>query len=198
MRLVNIARMQGQVLSIQVGPARPTMIQGREVLTAFHKQPVSGAVAVGRLGLAGDEQADLSVHGGLTKAVYAYPHEHYPVWRTLRAQAGLAPWGEATGGGLVGENLTLTGLLEAQAWVGDVLRFPRCALAVSEPRFPCIKFDAAMGFRQASKMMAQSGYCGFYLGVVEPGDLVPGEAYELVPGPREVSISELFRARLKR
>jgi MOSC domain-containing protein YiiM len=168
------------------------------VLTAFHKQPVSGAVAVGRLGLAGDEQADPSVHGGLTKAVYAYPHEHYAVWQTLRAQAGLAPWGDTAAGGLVGENLTLTGLLEAQAWVGDVLRFPRCALAVSEPRFPCFKFDAAMGFRQASKMMAQSGYCGFYLGVVEPGDLAPGEAYELVPGPREVSIAELFNARVKR
>ena len=189
--------MSRRVVSIQTGPARPMTIQGREVLTAYRKLPAEAPVAVGPLGLAGDEQADPSVHGGLTKAVYAYPHEHYPVWQTLRAQAGLAPWGGPADPGLMGENLTLTGLLDAEAFVGDLLRFPGCALAVSEPRFPCFKFDAAMGFRHAARMMAQSGYCGYYLAVREPGAIRAGEAFELVPGPREVSIAELFRARIK-
>jgi MOSC domain-containing protein YiiM len=98
----------------------------------------------------------------------------------------------------MGENLTITGLLETDAWIGDVLRFPRCALAVSEPRFPCFKFEAAMGFRQSVKLMAQSGYCGFYLAVREEGLLEAGEAFELIPGPRDVSIAELFAARMKR
>jgi MOSC domain-containing protein YiiM len=96
----------------------------------------------------------------------------------------------------MGENLTLAGLLENQAWIGDVLRFPNCELAVSEPRFPCFKFDAAMGFNQATKLMAANGWCGFYLAVRVAGTLQAGERFELVPGPREVGIVELFRARV--
>ena len=97
----------------------------------------------------------------------------------------------------MGENLTLTGLLEADAWVGDVLEFPDCRLAISEPRYPCFKFEARM-FRQASKMMAQSGYCGFYLSVRQAGTIAAGEGYRLVPGSREVSIRELFIAKMKK
>jgi len=152
-------------------------------------------VAVGPMGVAGDEQADTSVHGGLSKAVYAYPVEHYPFWQTVRAQAGVAGWDALLPHGALGENLTLTGLLENQAWVGDVLRFSDCELAVSEPRFPCFKFNAAMGFKHASKLMAANAWCGFYLSVRSPGHVAAGEAFELVPGPREVGISELFRAR---
>ena len=100
--------------------------------------------------------------------------------------------------GFLGENLTLAGLLESQAWVGDVLRFADCALAVSEPRYPCFKFNAAMGFNQASKLMAQSGWCGMYLAVRVPGTLRAGEAFTLLPGPREVGIAELFRSKMSR
>jgi MOSC domain-containing protein YiiM len=98
--------------------------------------------------------------------------------------------------GMLGENLTLASLLEEQVWIGDVLRFPGCELAVSEPRFPCFKFDAAMGFDQAAKMMVASAWCGFYLAVRQPGKLAAGDAFELIPGPREVGIPELFRARV--
>lgn len=188
----------GRVLSVQVGAARPLRIQGREVLSAYGKRPVPGGVSVGRLGLDGDEQADPSVHGGLSKAVYAYPFEHYAFWRTVRAQARVALWDEALPPGALGENLTLTGLTEAQAWIGDVLKFPDCALAISEPRYPCFKFEHAMGFRQSARLMAQSGYCGFYLAVREEGTVRAGDAFELVPGPREVSIAELFAARMRR
>jgi MOSC domain-containing protein YiiM len=187
-----------QVLAVNTARAVPVAIAGRKVLTAIGKRAVAGAVAVHALGIQGDEQADLSVHGGLSKAVYAYPSEHYAFWRTLRAQAGVSLWDDALPHGSLGENLTIAGLLETQAHVGDVLRFARCALAVSEPRQPCFKFNAAMGFAQAAKMMAQSGWCGFYLAVREPGWIEAGEPFVLEPGPREVSIAELFAAQMSR
>lgn len=185
--------------SVNVARARATSIDGRSVLTAIGKRSVGDApVAVRPLGLEGDEQADLSVHGGLAKAVYAYPSEHYPFWQTVRAQAGVAPWDDILPAGALGENLTLAGLLETEAWIGDVLRFADCELVVSEPRYPCFKFNAAMGFNQASKLMAQSGWCGLYLAVRVPGTLRAGEAFSVVPGPREVGIAELFRAKMSR
>ncbi|MCM5681859.1 MOSC domain-containing protein [Schlegelella sp. S2-27] len=191
-----------RVVAVNAGRVREVEIHGRQVATGYGKQPVAGPVQVRALGLAGDEQADLSVHGGLEKAVYGYPHEHYAFWATVRAQAKAQPWAADPAASLppgsFGENLTLLGLLESQVWVGDVLRFAHCALAVSAPRQPCFKFDAAMGFRHASKLMVQSGYCGFYLAVREPGRIEAGEACELIPGPREVSIRELFQARIRR
>ena len=189
--------MSGQILSVNVALAREASINGRSVMTAIGKRGVEGAVAVHPLGLAGDEQADLSVHGGLSKAVYAYPSEHYPFWQTVRAQAQVSLWDEPLPHGFMGENLTLAGLLENQAWVGDVLRFADCELAVSEPRYPCFKFNAAMGFNQASKLMAQSGWCGMYLSVRVPGTVRAGEAFTLLPGPREVGIAELFRSKMR-
>ncbi|GAB4041413.1 MAG: MOSC domain-containing protein [Rubrivivax sp.] len=187
-----------QVLSVNVATARRVSIDGRTVLTAIHKRPVSGPVSVRPLGLDGDEQADLSVHGGLAKAVYAYPAEHFTFWQTVRAQARAAPWDEPVAPGLMGENLTLQGLTEDRLWIGDRLRLPGCVLAVSEPRFPCFKFGAAMSFAQAVKLMAQSGFCGAYLGVVEPGTVSAGDPVVLEPGPREVNLRELFRARMAR
>ncbi|MDO9314480.1 MAG: MOSC domain-containing protein [Burkholderiaceae bacterium] len=183
------------VLSINVANAHAITIDGREVLTAIHKRSVNGPVEARPLGLVGDEQADQSVHGGLSKAVYAYPIEHYAFWQTVRAQAGVAGWNDELPHGFMGENLTITGLLESQVCVGDVLRFANCDLAVSEPRFPCFKFNATMGFNQAAKLMAANAWCGFYLSVRVPGPLVAGESFELIPGPRDVGITELFRAR---
>ena len=193
-----MAPMPRRLLSICTALARPVEIEGREVLSAIGKRRVDGPVQVQPLGLAGDEQADLSVHGGLSKAVYAYPSEHYPFWQTVRAQARVSLWDEALPHGLLGENLTLAGLLETQAWVGDVLRFADCDLAISEPRFPCFKFNAAMGFKHAAKLMAANAWCGFYLAVRKPGRLQAGEVFELIPGPREVGISELFRSKMSR
>ncbi|WP_295645145.1 MOSC domain-containing protein [uncultured Methylibium sp.] len=184
----------GRVLSVNLGQSRPLRAGDRTVLSAIGKRGVDGDVAVGPLGLAGDEQADPSVHGGLDKAVYAYPAEHYPFWRTVRAQAKVSLWDEDLPHGHVGENLTLSGVLENQLWVGDLLRFPRCELAVAGPRQPCYKFNAVMGFNQAAKLMVQSGYCGAYLAVRVPGLIAAGETFELVPGPREVGIPELFRS----
>lgn len=191
-----------QLLSVNVAPVTSVMIKGRRVATAIGKRPVStlsqpDRIAVHPLGLEGDEQADPSVHGGLSRALYAYPHEHYAFWQTVRAQAQVALWDEALPHGLLGENLTITGLIEGDAYIGDVLRFPDCALAVSEPRYPCFKFEAVMGFKHAPKMMAQSGFSGIYLAVRRPGSIAAGEHYVLEPGPRETSIREIFLAKMK-
>jgi MOSC domain-containing protein YiiM len=185
-----------QILGIQVGSARKVLIGGRAVLTAIRKTSVSGAVEVKTLGLEGDEQVDLSVHGGLEKAVYAYPSEHYGFWRQQRVNAGLAEIDDQLPFGAMGENLTLSGLLEADLWVGDVLEFAHCTLRVEQPREPCFKFNAAMGFNTAVKAMAQSGFCGFYLSVDRAGSLQAGENFALRQGPRRISIPERFNARM--
>jgi len=188
----------GRLLSLNVARARAVPIRDREVMTAIGKRAVDGPRAVGTLGIDGDEQADLTVHGGPSKAVYAYPSEHYPFWQTVRAQAGVAAWDEPLVPGALGENLTLAGVVESDVFIGDVLRFPGCALAVSGPRFPCFKLNAAMGFAHAAKLMVQSGWCGWYLSMREPGTIAAGESFTVVPGPREVGIGELFRARMGR
>ena len=184
------------LVGVQVALARKVLISGRNILTAIHKTAVRGPVQVKALGLEGDEQADLSVHGGLEKAIYAYPQEHYDFWRDARLAAGVAGIDSAMDHGAMGENLTLKGLLETDVWVGDVLRFANCVLRVSQPREPCFKFNAAMGFNMATKMMAQKGNCGFYLSVDEPGSLQAGEAFELIPGPRRLSIPSRFEAKM--
>jgi MOSC domain-containing protein YiiM len=186
-----------KVLHVCTGQARRTRINGRDVVTAIHKSPTSQAVAVGALGLQGDEQADLTVHGGLSKAVYAYPSEHLPFWQTVRAQAGVSLWDEPVPPGLLGENLLLQGVLETDLWVGDRLVLPHCTLLVSEPRLPCFKFAAAMGFKPAVKLMVQSAYCGSYLAVLHSGQVSAGDGITLHKGPREVNLVDLFRARAR-
>lgn len=194
-----------RVLAISVGTAMPLVVAGAGaeaiVPSAIRKHPFSTllhpiAVQVHALGLAGDEQADLSVHGGLDKAVYAYPVEHYPFWTAQRAAARhAAPLVH----GALGENLTLAGLTEDQIWIGDRLHVGSALLEVTEPRQPCYKFNAVMGFPHASKQMMQAGCTGFYLKVVEEGEVCAGDALALVPGPRDVSLANVnawrFRGR---
>lgn len=184
-----------QLVSVNTARAeRFVATSGESLESAIRKRAREGRVDVGPLGLEGDEQADPRVHGGPAKAVYAYPQEHYAFWTTVRGQAQVPG---ALQPGDIGENLTLAGLLESKVWLGDVLRFGDCELVVSEPRYPCFKFNAHLGFKHAAKMMAQSGYCGFYLAVRREGTLAAGEAFELIPGPREVGVVELFKARMK-
>jgi MOSC domain-containing protein YiiM len=185
-----------QLLSVQLGQARRVQIGERSILTAYGKQAVREPVALLPLGLLGDEQADLSVHGGLEKAVYAYPCEHYAYWQAARREAGLSQIDDSLPHGSLGENLTLQGLLESGVWAGDLLTFPNCDLRVTLPREPCYKFNAAMGFSRASRLMAQTGFCGFYLAVQSPGTLRAGDSFEVMAGRRGVSISTLFAAKL--
>ncbi|MEZ5704879.1 MAG: MOSC domain-containing protein [Burkholderiaceae bacterium] len=183
-----------RLLSVNTGVARPLSVAGgRSVLSGIVKTSVAGPVAVGMLGLQGDEQADLSVHGGRDKAVYAYPVEHLPFWVQERSERGLG--GGALPPGFMGENLSIEGLLEDQVWIGDTLHFPDASLRVTAPREPCYKFTEVMGFAQAGKRMMQQGCCGFYLSVVRPGQLQVGDGWSLEPGPRGLSVREAFHAK---
>lgn len=178
------------LLSIQTGTAQPLQIGERNVLSAIRKTPVSGQIRVTPMGLAGDEQADPTVHGGLTKAIYAYPSEHYPYWQEQRAALGLPtdlPFGS------MGENLTLSGLLEDEVFVGDELHFADCVLCITQPRQPCFKFNAVMQDHLAAKKMAQTGFSGFYLSVASGGSLSAGESFRVVAGARQTPISALFK-----
>jgi MOSC domain-containing protein YiiM len=189
------------LLSVNVATARRLKVNDRHVLSAFEKRSVGGVVAVGPMGLAGDEQADPTYHGGLDKAVYAYPHEHYAFWQQRRAaqqahQPALAGLEEtALPYGFVGENLSISGLLETEVWLGDELHFANCVLRVTSPRDPCGKFNAVMGYNQAGKDMATKGCSGFYLAVDQPGTVQAGEAFTLVAGQRAVSVAEAFAAK---
>jgi MOSC domain-containing protein YiiM len=135
---------------------------------------------------------------GWGQALYAYPQEHYAFWRTVRAQAGVAGWNDTLDAGALGEDLTLRGAVEDRVWVGDVLRFADCELAVSAPGRPQPSFNARMGFTQASRLMWDSRWSGYWLAVRRPGTLRSGEDFELVPGPREVTVTELFRSLAQR
>ncbi|MBC7681450.1 MAG: MOSC domain-containing protein [Ferruginibacter sp.] len=178
--------------SVNIGTASPLMAGGRRVLSGIGKRAVAGPVAVGHLGLAGDEQADLRVHGGMDKAIYAYPAEHYAFWQAQRQAQGVSLFDEDLLPGFVGENLTLYGVLEAQVWIGDTLHFPDCSMRVTEPRQPCFKFNAVMGYAGAARDMVRSGACGFYLSVVRPGSIAAGQSFTLEPGRRSLSIAVAF------
>ncbi len=188
--------MCAQLVSVNLAQAKPLLASGRKVLSAIGKRAMSGAVPVMPMGLLGDEQADLSVHGGLEKAVYAYPLEHYAFWRAARREVGVSMFDEDLPHGFMGENLGVSGLLEADVFVGDELVFEHCQLRVEAPREPCFKFAAVMGFAQAGKLMVQEARCGFYLSVVETGTLEAGESFTLVTGARRLSIADAIRGKM--
>ena len=181
------------------GTVGPLVAEGRRFTSAMGKRPHGETVAVSALGLAGDEQADLSVHGGLAKALYAWPVQHTAWWQAQRRERGANLFDEALPPGFFGENLGLRGvdalLDEAQVFVGDELHFPDAVLRVTEPRQPCFKFAAVMGYPQAAKDMVLSRRCGFYLAVVQPGTLQAGQLGELRPGPRGLSIADAIHAK---
>ena len=187
------------ILSVNRGKVAPLFVSDsgvtQSVISGIRKQAVDSAVQVGILGIEGDEQADLTVHGGLDKAVYLYPHEHYAFWEKAHADAikkaaQLAP-------GVMGENLTTVGIVEHDLWVGDRLKMGEVLLEVTEPRAPCYKFAARMGFRHAVKHMLQSGFTGVYLKVIQQGSLQANATITLLPGPREVRIADINGRRLK-
>jgi MOSC domain-containing protein YiiM len=191
-----------QLLTISTAIAAPLFYPGRDsnpavkesVASAIRKIPVStldqpNTIEVRKLGIAGDEQADPTVHGGLDKAVYLYPAEHYAFWETVSEQTKQPT---PLAHGKMGENLTISGINEKTIWVGDTLAIGSTVLRVESPRNPCFKFNAVMGFKQASKMMVQSGYSGFYCSVVQPGFLTAGDKITVTAGDRVISIEQRF------
>jgi MOSC domain-containing protein YiiM len=161
------------LLSVNVGRPREIEWKGKVVRTSIFKAPVSARIRVGKLNLDGDQQSDLSVHGGIDKAVYAYPSEHYPFWREELPGAEL-PWG------VFGENFTTEGLLEERIHIGDRLRIGSAEFAVTQPRMPCFKLGIRFGRPDIVKRFLQSGRAGFYFAVVREGEVTAGDAIELL------------------
>ena len=185
---------RGRIVSVQVGRSRLLRVGERTVRSAIGKQAVDTPVAVAALGLAGDEQNDLSVHGGLSKAVYALPHQHLTWWSAQRRAAGVSMLDESFVPGQLGENLSLEGVDERGVFIGDRLQFDGgVVLRVTEPRQPCSKFNAVLGYERAGKEMVQSGHCGFYLAVEVSGQLSAGQTFDVLPGPRETSIAQALQ-----
>lgn len=162
-----------RVVSVQAGMPREVKWRGRAVLTSIWKQPVEGRVTVRTLNLDGDRQSDLTVHGGVHKAVYGYPSEHYPFWRSEFPELAL-PWGA------LGENLTTEGLLETEVRIGDRFRIGSVELRVTQPRMPCYKFGIRFGREEALKRMLETGFSGFYFAVEREGELGAGDPIELL------------------
>ncbi len=179
-----------QLVHINLGKVRPLRVGERKLMSAIGKTAVAGPVPVGSLGLTGDEQADVSVHGGLDKAVYAFPLEHLAYWQAQRVAQGVSLFEETLPPGFVGENLSILGLRESEVYIGDRLHFADCVLRVTQPREPCGKFNAVMGYAQAARDMVLSGCCGFYLAVERGGSLQPGESFTLEAGSRQTTIAQ--------
>ena len=156
------------VISVNVGKPREVLSRGKTVRTGIFKSPVNGPVAVRRLNLDGDEQADLRVHGGLDKAVYVYPSEHYAFWR--QELPGIEfPWG------MFGENLTMEGLIEADVRVGDRFAIGSAEFVATQPRMPCYKLGIRFDRPDMVKRFLHSGRTGWYLAVVKEGRLAAGD-----------------------
>src|SRR3954453_5558122 len=162
-----------QVISINIGLPREVEWRDQVVRTSIFKQPVSGRVQVDRLNIEGDQQSDLTVHGGIAKAVYVYPSEHYEFWRKELPDADL-PWGA------FGENLTTTGLLEHTVRLGDRLAIGSAEFVVTQPRMPCYKLTIRFGRADMIKRFYRSGRSGFYLAVAEEGEIGAGDEITLL------------------
>ncbi len=190
------------IVSINLGKVAPLFITDsgstQSVISGIRKNAVDSPVLIRRLGLEGDEQADLTVHGGIDKAVYLYPYEHYAFWeKTLESLNKQTPQTIQLAPGAMGENLTTLGVLESDLWVGDRLNVGDVFLEVTEPRAPCYKFATRMGYRHAVKHMLQIGFTGVYLKVLQQGSVQAGAIITLQPGVREVKISDINGRRLK-
>ena len=175
-----------EILSIQIGPARVHDWRGQPVSTAIFKSPVQAAAIV-RLGLAGDEQADLTVHGGTDKAVYAYAAEHYAWWAKQLPGVELPH-------GVFGENLTLKEFDDADACLGDRYRVGGAVLEAIQPRLPCSKLGLRFNDPGMVKRFAQSGRFGVYFRVLEQGQVMVGDEVERIyEDPLRFPVYELAR-----
>jgi MOSC domain-containing protein YiiM len=176
-----------QVVSVNVSKPKDVVHDGAVVSTGIFKEPVKGRLWVRKLGIEGDGQADLTAHGGPDQAVYAYPVEHYAYWEEQLGRDPL-PFGQ------FGENLSITGIDEASARVGDTLKIGTAVLQVTQPRLPCYKLGIRMGAGKSfPKRFQKSGRVGFYLRVIKEGELAAGDRIERVDVPDSVTIIEFLK-----
>jgi MOSC domain-containing protein YiiM len=184
--------MSARLVAVNVGRPREVEWDGERVLTSIFKDTVPGRVRVARLGLDGDQQSDLEVHGGIDKAVYAYPSEHYAFWRKELPGMELPP-------GVFGENLTTEGLLEEALHIGDRIRAGSAEFIVTEPRMPCYKLAIRFGRPDIVKRFMRSGRTGFYLAVLKEGEVGAGDAIRLGEAdPHRISIAAMVAAKSRK
>jgi MOSC domain-containing protein YiiM len=176
-----------KLISLNVGRPRLTLYRGATISTGIFKQPVSGQVVLRTLNLDGDKQADLSVHGGPNKAIYAYPSEHYDYWRHELPGVDL-PWGA------FGENFTTNGLAEDKIRVGDRFRVGSAILTVRQPRMPCYKLAAKFQRDDMVERFLRSARSGLYFSVEQEGKVAEGDTIERISQAEEgITIAEMNR-----
>lgn len=178
-------------MKLVIGPValgRPAPFRGDEQ-SAIHRHPANGPVAAGPLGLAGDEVADTVHHGGLDMAIHHYPHDHYPYWDDFLNGHDLL-----TGPAAFGENISTMGLVEEDVWIGDRFRLGTALVEVSQGRKPCWKIDHKFQRRGITARVVETGRCGWYYRVIEPGMVAGGDTLERVErGHEGWSVARVFR-----
>jgi MOSC domain-containing protein YiiM len=176
-----------KIISLNVGRPRLVVSDGQAVSTGIYKTPTGGRVMLRTLNLDGDRQADLSVHGGPSKAAYAYPSEHYAYWRGELPGVEL-PWG------MFGENFTTEGLDESSVNIGDRFRLGAAEVTVTEPRMPCYKLGIRFGRTDIIKRFLASGRTGFYFSVGREGEVGAGDEVELLGrDENNVTVADIVR-----
>jgi len=176
-----------RIISLNVGLPRLVLRNGEPVSTGIFKEPIAGRVMMRTLNLDGDRRADLSVHGGPSKAVYVYPAEHYEFWKREFPEMDL-PWG------MFGENFTTEGLLETEIKIGDNFGISAAEVMVTEPRMPCYKLALRFGRADIIKRFLQSERTGSYLAVLKEGEVGAGDEFELMDrDAHDVRVSDITR-----
>ena len=176
-----------KIVSVNVGMPREVIWKGMTVQTGIFKDPVDSPVTISKLNLAGDQQADLTVHGGADKAVYAYPTEHYEYWRNELPEVPFSC-------GRFGENLTTEGLREDTVCIGDRLRMGSAVLMVTQPRMPCYKLALRFDRDDIIKRFLTSRRSGFYFSVIEEGEVRAGSEVEILSrDPHRVTVLDIVR-----
>lgn len=176
-----------KIISLNVGLPRLVDWNGEPVATGIFKEPLPGPVMLRTLNLDGDRQADLTVHGGVSKAVYAYPLEHYGFWKRELPELTL-PYG------MFGENFTTEGLRETEVNVGDRFRVGAAEIMATEPRLPCYKLGIKFGRTDIIRRFLQSRRTGFYFAVVKEGEVKAGDTFELLSrDPNDITIADITR-----
>jgi MOSC domain-containing protein YiiM len=175
-----------KLISVNTGLPRNVTWHGRTVTTAIYKQPVAGRLALRKLNLDGDRQADLTVHGGEHKAVYCYPLAHYDYWKAqLSRDLPLA---------MFGENFTVDGLLEGSVHLGDQFSVGSTEVVVTQPRLPCYKLGIRFESDDMIRRFLASGRTGFYLTVTREGEVGAGDDIKVIArDPNAVPVSEITR-----
>ena len=179
--------MTPKILSINVSLPKEIDFEGQKVTTGIFKEPIEGRIMLRTLNLDGDKQADLTVHGGPDKAVYAYPIEHYQFWRKVYPNMEMP-------NGMFGENFTIEGLMENEVSVGDAFEIGSSKVIATQPRMPCYKLGVKFGRMDVLKKFLASGRSGIYFKVLEEGEVGPGDSIiKIKKDTNRVAISDIVR-----